>query len=410
MNSAPLTWRISPTARAAAVLAVLAVVAAAVTGRGELIGLAAPMLLWLAAALRVPRPATTTLGATPDRPRCQEGEDVEVTLSAPSDDGLVYRGELLGSGPVQLVHAGATSWRVRLLDWGSVTVRIGVRISTPGGGWQARLRVAVPIVATPRGAPGTAALRGTVRRPSYGERPARTSGAGTEFLDVAAWTPGTPLRRVHWAATARTGDVHVARMAADRNQDVAIVVDARSETGPPAATTVDRAVRAAVALAEAHLRAGDRVALALAGGHLHWVAPGTGTRHLVRIVNCLLEHRSGREVPRVDIDRIPERILVPGALTLCLTALLNDESLRLVGDVRRRGHPTVVIDVLDHEPPVGRRREDRQALRAWRLDRIAIAQHLSRRGIVTVSWPADASLPAALRLLGARPLTAAGRR
>jgi uncharacterized protein (DUF58 family) len=215
---------------------------------------------------------------------------------------------------------------------------------------------------------------------------------------------------VHWAATARTGDVHIARMAADRNQDVAIVVDARAETGPPTATTVDRAVRAAVALAEAHLRAGDRVALAMAGGRLHWVAPGAGTRHLVRIVDCVLEHRAGREIPRIDIDRIPDRILVPGALTICLTALLNDDSLRLVGDVRRRGHPTVVVDVLDHEPPVGHRRNDQQALRAWRLDRVAIAQHLSRRGIVAVSWPADASLPAALRPLAGRPLGVGGRR
>lgn len=97
---------------------------------------------------------------------------------------------------------------------------------------------------------------------------------------------------------------------------------------------------------------------------------------------------------------------MPGALTVCLTALLNDDSLGLVGDVRRRGHPTVVVDVLDREPPIGRRRHDHQALRAWRLDRVAIRQHLARRGIVTVSWPADVSLPAALRPLAARPLAA----
>jgi uncharacterized protein (DUF58 family) len=69
----------------------------------------------------------------------------------------------------------------------------------------------------------------------------------------------------------------------------------------------------------------------------------------------------------------------------------------------------VVVDVLDQEPPARRRRGDQQALRAWRLDRVAIKQHLTRRGIVAVSWPADASLPATLRPLAARPLTVGAR-
>jgi uncharacterized protein (DUF58 family) len=407
-----LKWSISPSARAAALFAVAVVITAALTRRGELVALAVPLLLWLTVAIRAPRPDTTVVAATPDPPRCRELDEVELTLAAP-DDGLAYRGELLvpsQAGQPELREARATSWRVRMPTWGTHTLRIAVQITPPGGAWQARVRVAVPVVVTPRGVPGTAALRGSVRRPSYGERVARVAGAGTEFLDVAQWRPGQPLRRVHWAATMRTGEIHVARMAADRSQDVVLVVDARSEAGPPGATSVDRATRAAVALAEAHLRAGDRVALALASRHLRWVAPGTGTRQLVRIVDCLLEHRAGVDLPHGELEHIPSRILVPGALTVCLTALLSDESLRLVGDVRRRGHPTVVIDVLDHEPAIGRARADHQALRAWRLDRIAIRQHLARRGIVSVSWPGDISLPAALRPLAARPLTAGGRR
>jgi uncharacterized protein (DUF58 family) len=399
-----LTWRLSAAARGAAVLVAMTLAAALMTGRGELIALAVPGLLWLTAALRTPRPATTTIQATLDPPRAPEHGEVGLALTVP-DDGLEYRGELL-PGQYELRHATATAWLLRMPVWGRHPVRIAVHVSTPGGAWQAVVRFAVTVEVTPRGVPGTAALRGTVRRPSYGERAARTPGAGTEFLDVAEWTPGMALRRVHWAATLRTGDVHVARMAADRNQDVLLVVDARTEVGPLGASTVDRAVRAAVALAEAHLRAGDRVALALAGARLHWVAPGSGTRQLVRMVDCLLDHRTGDAARRVDIDHIPSRILVPGALTICLTAMLNEESLRLIGDLRRRGHPTVVVDVLDREPPARRRVGEQQALRTWRLSRVAIRQHLSRRGIVAVSWPAGASLPAALRPLAVRPIGA----
>jgi uncharacterized protein (DUF58 family) len=399
-----LVWRLSPAARGAAVLVAMTVTAALMTGRGELVALAVPGLLWLTASLRASRPANTAIQAHLDPPRAAEGGDVALTLSVP-DDGLAYRGELL-RGRYDIRHVEATAWRLHLPVWGRHPVRVAVHVSTPGGAWLAVVRFSVTVEVTPRGVPGTAALRGTVRRPSYGERVARLPGAGTEFLDVAEWTPGTPLRRLHWAATLRTGELHVARMAADRNQDVLLVVDARTEAGPLGASTVDRAVRAAVALAEAHLRAGDRVALAVAGPRLSWVGPGSGTRQLVRMIDCLLEYRTGDAARRADIDRIPSRILVPGALTICLSAMLSEESLGLIADVRRRGHPTVVIDVLDREPPARRRVGEQQALRTWRLSRVAIRQHLSRRGIVAVTWPADASLPATLRPLAVRPIGA----
>ncbi len=412
-----LDWRISTATRGAAVVAVLAVVAAAVTGRGELLALPVPLLLWLTVALRAERPSTTALAATVHPRRCVEGDEVRLSV-VPPEDGLRYVGEVQVPFPPHpavdpsVERVDLTSWRLRLPCWGQRRIQVAVHVSAPGGAWEAALRLAVPVIVTPRGLPGTASLRSTVRRPSYGERAARTAGAGTEFLDVSAWTPGAPLRRVHWAATLRTGEIHVAGFAADRSQDVLVVVDATAEVGPLGDTCVDRAARAAVALAGAHLRAGDRVALALAGTRLRWVAPASGMRHLVRIVNCLLEHRGRPEATRFEIGRIPPQVLVPGALTICLTPLLGDESLRLVGDVRRRGHPTVVVDVLNDEPPASRRRDEQQAVRAWRLDRIAIRQHLTQRGVVAVRWPADVSLPAALRPLAARPLRAAagGRR
>jgi len=142
MSPAPLTWRISSTARATAVLALVTVVLAVVSGRGELVTITAPLLLWLTVALRAPRPATTALAATSDRARCAEGEEIELTLDAPTGDGLVYRGELLtghGPGDPQLVRAGATSWRVRLPNWGAQTLRVTVQIATPGGAWSARV-------------------------------------------------------------------------------------------------------------------------------------------------------------------------------------------------------------------------------------------------------------------------------
>ena len=167
-----LHWRISGPAHAAAVLTGLAIVAAAVTGHGELVALPLPVLLWLTVALRVDRPATTTLTAIATPRRCVEGDDVEIRLVLPAD-GLTYRGEILSSRPADpadplVEHADGTSWRLRLPGWGRQTVQLMVHASTPGGALAAAIRVSVPVVVEPRGLPGTAALRSTVRRPSYG--------------------------------------------------------------------------------------------------------------------------------------------------------------------------------------------------------------------------------------------------
>ncbi len=415
-TSAPARWQITPLVRVAASLGVLVGFAAAGTGRGQLVGLAVPAVLWLAVAGIARRCDTVEVCWQFDVARCAEGDTIGLAVSATAVGSLVSVRMLpeavvkVIDGPLPADSPGTWNWTLRVPHWGLVRPRFEVTATTAGGAWRAKCVVRTEgIVVEPviEGTRGT--LRGVRSRPSYGERPVRVSGAGNEFLEVRQWTPGEPLRRVHWPATHRTGQLHVAGMAATRNQDVMLVVDSSSGSPSVTAACLDRSARAAVTLARAHLAAGDRVGLVCASPDLHWDRPGSGRRQLVKIIDVLLEARRSHGFVRPALDRLPPTVLTPGALVVFLSPMLGDDATAMIAGVRRRGHPTVVIDVLDREPQPTGSAENRRALRLWRLEREAVRFELAGRGVVVLPWPAGQPLGGVLAATAARPIAAAGR-
>src|SRR6185312_3930201 len=111
--------------------------------------------------------------------------------------------------------------------------------------------------------PAPAAQRTTVvlrRLPNrLGEHPARTSGEGIEFSGVREYVPGDRQRSINWAASTRRGRLQVNTFAAERSQDVVLLVDSTSDVGEPGSSALDLALRGAGAAARAYLEARDRV-------------------------------------------------------------------------------------------------------------------------------------------------------
>ena len=101
--------------------------------------------------------------------------------------------------------------------------------------------------------------------------------------------------------------------------DVVSAVDGHS--------TLDDSVRAAAGIARAYLRSHDRVGIVSLGGKLRWLTPGTGSTHLLRIVESVLDVRRdmGYQVP--DLDRVPPPALPAGALVYAITPLADDRFL-----------------------------------------------------------------------------------
>lgn len=100
-----------------------------------------------------------------------------------------------------------------------------------------------------------------------GRRRAYLKHGGSEPHGVREYREGESLRGVHWISSARRGQLMVREMEEPPRDDVVIVLDLDESgvAGPPGASSLDEAVRAAAALVHAEVVRGRRARLVLAG-------------------------------------------------------------------------------------------------------------------------------------------------
>ncbi|MGH2877905.1 MAG: DUF58 domain-containing protein, partial [Solirubrobacteraceae bacterium] len=239
-------------------------------------------------------------------------------------------------------------------------------------------------------------------QPLLGAHVARGRGEGIEFADVRRFHPGDRARRINWRATARRGALQVSERHPEQASDVVLLLDtfaeARGDDRGGEGGTLDDAVRAAASLARAHLARRDRVALVDFGGTLHWLEPALGTTALYRIVDALLASQVAFSYAWRAVDSIPRRVLPPHAMILAISPLLEERSIALVTELRRRGSDVAVIEVSPvRRVAPGPSAGDALAHRLWCLQREALRDELRARGIGVAVWdPGEDALGAAL--------------
>lgn len=233
-----------------------------------------------------------------------------------------------------------------------------------------------------------------------GPHRSRRPGEGIELAGVRPFQAGDRLRRVNWRVTLRSAAgrpggpaLHVTTTLSDRDTDVLLCVDGRIDLGG----SLDTAVRAAAAVAEYYLRAGDRVGLVDLGQPTRQVRPGAGRTHLVRILDLLLDVRDRPSPPDVQVPRLL-RTLPANALVVLFSPLLGEAAVGAAAALARSGRPVVAVDTLpgDFSPP---RRGEWTDL-AWRvsaLEREADLGGLAEVGVPVVRWQGAGSLDDVLR-------------
>jgi uncharacterized protein (DUF58 family) len=237
---------------------------------------------------------------------------------------------------------------------------------------------------------------------AVGPHRSRRPGEGVEINGVRPFQAGDRLRRINWRVSLRAaagqpsragGALHVTTTQSDRDTDVLLCVDSWVDLGG----SLDTAVRAATAVAEYYLRAGDRVGLVDLGQPLRRVRQGNGRAHLARILDVLLDVRdrpvrADRQVPR-SLHELPAH-----ALVVVFTPLLGDEVVGVVAGLARSARPVVAVDTLPESfrpPPRGEWTE-----LAWRLNRLEREADLGRLaevGVPVVPWHGAGSLDDVLR-------------
>lgn len=303
-----------------------------------------------------------------------DSEDDDVTSAAD-----VFRPDR----PCTLVH------RVTASKWGSHDVgRIGLTVHERYGllRWTGLLHRQLRIRVHPRHDQIQELLAPWRVRRLMGAHPSRAVGRGVEFVDIRPYEVGDSLRDINWQVSARSPELWVSRRAPERSTDVILLIDSFIESGHDVRAALAFAVEAALALADQHVAANDRVGIIELGGILRWVAPGTGRHHLQRLTDALLATRLYDNAAVPEIAMVPPRALPPQSLVVGLSPLLDHrfvDSLRLfraVGhDVAVIEYPPISVDARAQWPTTG---AAAVALRLWEAEREATHDDLAREGIV----------------------------
>ncbi len=282
--------------------------------------------------------------------------------------------------------------KVVATDWGRATVG-PLRLYTESflGMFDQRLRnperhqvVTVPTEMTLR-----ALLSPLETNLHVGDLVSRHRGSGSEFADLRQFRHGDDPRSVNWRMSSRSQELWVNDRHPERNGDVLLLVDAQVESGTELESLVDRSVRLAAALLQAHAKRRHRLGLITLDGICRWVYPGMGELHRRRLLEQLMGVVSG-EVIWQAVERVVMRAARRPSMVLALTPLIDPALAGLFHTLRRSGVDVSVI-VLDVDPvlspPIGQARA--LGRRIWAMERTRIRDRLAGEGIPIVLWRSD---------------------
>jgi uncharacterized protein (DUF58 family) len=209
----------------------------------------------------------------------------------PRSDGFVLAPE--NSVVVELPLRATTHGRY---TFGSVFVRQWSGLAL----WERRSELAADFALRvfPEFSPGRSALDRLRELGDVGLRRSRQRGEGTDFESLRAYQQGDDSARIDWKATARRGKVVCRQYTIEKDHDVLIALDCGRLMGARFDGTpkLDYAMRAALALAEAGLRLGDRVGLMAFDSKVRaFLPPGQGPGQMAMILERVCELQTRNE-------------------------------------------------------------------------------------------------------------------
>lgn len=244
-------------------------------------------------------------------------------------------------------------------------------------------------------------IRPPLARNWPGEILTKKHGSGLEFYGIRDYSPGDPLRRVNWKASARYPDLLSNQYRGEFGGDAIIVLDGRrqSEIGVPPESTLTYSIRATAVIAYRLLRDRNRVGLLAFGDNLLKLRPGFGRRQFDTVLTVLAGFKAGGAW---GIENVPAYLsLFFSRLNqvVFISPLVDAKAYATVIQVAAKGYPTMVVSPSPME--FERRRDgttpaEKLAEKLIRLERDSKIATL-RRYATVVDWNTREPLGPALR-------------
>lgn len=400
-----LCWRASLLTKAIATCAGIALAAAVLFGRWQLVAFAAP-LLGVLCSISWQRPsAKVYVHGRPGLTRCFETDETQLTVWVTTDAATVAAEVTVSveSGmDVEVLDgsAGSKTVAVRAERWGRYPIQARVD-AVAGGGLLAGTGAveAAEVFVFPVAPPQSTPIPRIELPDRLGTHLTRHVGPGVEYADVRAYLPGDQLRTINWPVSARRGRLHVTERLTHRAADVVVLIDTSLQPFGPASAAMERVVLGAAQVVQSALRNGDRAGIvALGSARPRWIGADIGQRQFYRVLDAALcvgseyEISTGTLAPRVAVP--------PGAIVFAFSTLLDTAFALALTELRNRRHTVVAVDVLEGSPFDAE--QDSTLSRMWALQRHAMYRDMGIVGVDVVPWPSTVTLDQALRLMPVR--------
>jgi len=184
-----------------------------------------------------------------------------------------------------------------------------------------------------------------------GEHLARRRGSSAEFQEHRAYAPGDDMRRIDWAAYARTGEPVLKLFRAEEDVIARIVCDTSASLGFGEPPKLDAARRLAAAVGYMALARSERAQLFVAGeGIAREAAPSRGRGGLAGLVRALerMEATGGTDLGRA-VDGVVQRSGRPGMLVAISDFFDPGPVTAALARAVKAGHDVALVQVVAPE-------------------------------------------------------------
>ena len=197
----------------------------------------------------------------------------------------------------------------------------------------------------------------------HGPAPSKLRGRGMEYAESREYTIGDDVRRMDWRLTARSGRAHTKLFQAERERLTLLVADTAPELyfGTRVRFKSVQAARAGAVAVWSALQSGDRIAALRGASQEAPVAPASGQRGALRVLDALVRWYARPPEDDAGLAKALEharRLLRPGSRVIVLA---DPASVLAVPTPLWAGvgqhHDAVVLlltDPLERRPPVAR--------------------------------------------------------
>jgi uncharacterized protein (DUF58 family) len=183
-------------------------------------------------------------------------------------------------------------------------------------------------------------------RAGEGRRSNRTALETTVSVEtVRAYTPGDPLKAIHWPTSARKNALHVRQFEHMPSSDWYIFLDleARVQAGSGSESTEEHGVILAASLTHRGLREGHSVGMVMSSPELTWLSPQHSSGHSMNIMRALAVAKPGTRPLRDLLKDALKSVRYGASLVIITPNVEADWAAPLLQLVRIGITPTLLL-------------------------------------------------------------------